>query len=104
MTLTTGKTFEEDVLNQTKLVLVDFFAPWCGPCKMVTPILNEVEKNHGASVEILKVNVEEDQALAQTYEIRSIPTVILFKNGIPVEGTVGIRPIEYFEQIITKHK
>ncbi len=104
MTLTTGKTFQQDVLNQTGLVLVDFFAPWCGPCKMVGPILTEVENNHQGYVEIRKVNVEDDQTLARTYEIKSIPTVILFKNGIPVEGTVGIRSIEYFDQIIKKHK
>ncbi len=104
MTLTTGKTFQQDVLNQTGLVLVDFFAPWCGPCKMVGPILTEVENNHPGYVEIRKVNVEDDKTLAQTYEIKSIPTVILFKNGIPVEGTVGIRPIEYFDQIIKKHR
>ena len=104
MTLTTGKTFQQDVLNQAGLVLVDFFAPWCGPCKMVGPILTEVENNHQGYVEIRKVNVEDDQTLARTYEIKSIPTVILFKNGIPVEGTVGIRSIEYFDQIIKKHK
>ena len=104
MTLTTGKTFQQDVLNQSGLVLVDFYAPWCGPCKMVSPILNEVENNHQGYVEIVKVNVEDEQNLAQTYEIKSIPTVILFKNGVPVEGAVGVKPAEYFNQIIKKHR
>lgn len=102
--LTTGETFEQDVLNQTGLVLVDFYAPWCGPCKMVGPILAEIGKNHEGYVEIKKVNVDNDQNLAKTYQIRSIPTVILFKNGIPVEGTVGIRSVEHFDQMIKKHR
>ena len=70
-----------ELINQNKPTLVDFYADWCGPCKMMPPILNEVKSNLGDKVHILKVDVDKNQKAASKYGIRSIPTIILFKNG-----------------------
>ena len=73
-------TFEE-IINQDKPVLVDFFATWCGPCKMQAPILDEVKERLGNQVAIIKIDVDQNQQTASKYQIRSIPTLIIFKNG-----------------------
>lgn len=101
---TTEMSFENDVLKKRGLVLVDFWAPWCGPCRMVAPVLEELEKDHGAEVAIRKVNVDNEGRLAQQFRVSSIPTLILFKDGKPVDGVIGVRPKEYFEELLRKHK
>ncbi|WP_177763709.1 thioredoxin [Flavobacterium sp. I3-2] len=73
-------TFDE-IINQDKPVLVDFFATWCGPCKMQAPILDEVKERLGNQVAIIKIDVDQNQQTASKYQIRSIPTLIIFKNG-----------------------
>lgn len=73
-------TFEE-IIQQDKPVLVDFFATWCGPCKMQAPILDEVKKAMGDQVSIIKIDVDQNQHVAAQYQIRSVPTIIIFKNG-----------------------
>jgi len=100
---TTQATFNEDVLDKKGLILVDFWAPWCGPCKMVGPILEEVASENRGVIEIKKLNVDDNGQLAQKYGIQSIPTMILFKDGKPVDGAIGVRPKEYFEELIRKH-
>ena len=79
-------SFQADVLNAQAPVLVDFWAEWCGPCKMIAPILDEIAQEYGDRVKVCKVNVDENQAAAERYGIRGIPTLMLFKNG-DVEAT-----------------
>ena len=86
--------FEVDVLKASKPVLVDFWAEWCGPCRALGPILEEVAQEVGAKAQILKVNVDENPELAQKYGIRGIPTMIFFKNGQAAKTLVGMQPKE----------
>jgi thioredoxin 1 len=83
-------SFDIAVLKSPVPVLVDFWATWCGPCKMIAPILDEIAKEQGEKVRIAKVDVDQNQALAARYNIRGIPTMILFQNGTPKETIVGL--------------
>lgn len=84
--------FEKEVLNSTGVVLVDFWAPWCGPCRMVAPILEDLSAQYNGSVKIVKVNVDENSNLAAQYNVMSIPTLIIFKDGKVVDQFVGAMP------------
>jgi thioredoxin 1 len=86
---TTDSTFDTDVLKSGEPVLVDYWAEWCGPCKMIAPILDEVAKDYGGKLKIAKLNVDENQAIAAKYGVRGIPTLMLFKNGAAVATKVG---------------
>lgn len=77
----TDSSFEQDVLNANKPVLVDFWAPWCGPCRALTPILEEIANNHAQAVTFAKINIDENPQTPSKYGVMSIPTLILFKNG-----------------------
>lgn len=79
-----------ELINQNTPTLVDFYADWCGPCKMMPPILDEVKKNLGSGVHILKVDVDKNQKAARKYKIQSIPTLMLFKNGKVMWTKVGV--------------
>ena len=86
-----SENFEKEVLNSEQPVLVDFYADWCGPCKMMAPVIEEIaEKLHGKA-KVGKVNVDENQELAMKYEVMSIPTIIIYKNGTEVKRFVGVR-------------
>ncbi len=87
-------TFETEVLKSEVPVLVDFWAPWCGPCKMIGPIIEEMAAEFGDDVKIGKVNVDNNQEIAGQFGVRGIPTIMIFKGGEVVESFVGLRPKE----------
>ena len=87
----TDATFEADVLKNDKPVLVDYWAEWCGPCKMVAPVLDAIAEEHGDKLDIVKLNVDENPAVTQKYGILNIPTLGVFKNGEVVKELVGAR-------------
>ena len=88
----TDASFTDDVLTSSKPVLVDFWATWCGPCKMVAPVLEEIATEHAEKLTIAKVDVDANPGIARDYQIMSIPTLILFKDGKPVKQIVGAKP------------
>ncbi len=100
MSITVNKTnFEKEVLQSAKPVLVDFWASWCGPCRMLSPILDEVAAEH-PEITLAKINVDEEQDLAMQFQIMSIPSLLLFKGGKPVATSVGLRPKEDIESML----
>ncbi|MFD1163969.1 thioredoxin [Hwangdonia seohaensis] len=92
-----------DIINQDKPVLVDFFATWCGPCKMMNPILKQVKENLGDRVSIIKIDVDKNQALAAKYQVKGVPTLLLFKNGKQVWRQSGVVQKEDIINLITSH-
>ena len=98
----TDKDFEEKVLKSNKPVLVNFWADWCGPCKMLAPIIEEVAKENDGKVVVAKLDVDANQQMAQKYNILSIPTVILFDKGQPLNQFVGVQPKEKYQEEINK--
>ena len=93
----TDETFEAEVLQADGPVVVDFWAPWCGPCRAVHPILEQLDAEH-EGIEFTKVNIDDHPRYASRYGVLSIPTVILFENGEPQETVIGARPRSFFEK------
>jgi thioredoxin 1 len=92
-------TFQE-IINQDKPVLVDFFATWCGPCKMMSPILDDVKKRVGENASIIKIDVDKNPQAAATYQVRGVPTLILFKNGKILWRQSGVVAANELERLI----
>ena len=85
----TKDTFQKDVLESDKPVIVDFWATWCGPCKMIAPVVAQIAEENQGVIKVGKVNVDNEMPLAQKYRVASIPTLILFKDGKPVQQSIG---------------
>ncbi len=90
--------FNEVVLASDTPVIVDFWAEWCGPCRMVAPVLDQIVSERGGELRLAKVNIDEEPALAQRYGVMSIPTIVLFKDGEPAAAAVGAQPKQMLER------
>jgi thioredoxin 1 len=97
-TAVTESTWDQEVLQSEKPVLVDFWAEWCGPCHAVSPVLERIVEERRDELKLVKVNIDEEQTLAQRYGIASIPTMILFKDGEPAAAAIGAQPKSSLER------
>lgn len=95
----TKDSYHNEVMETEKVVVIDFWATWCGPCKMMAPVVEEVAKDY-PDVKVCKVNVDEEPELSNAFKIVSIPTIVVIKNGEIIDSVVGYRPKEDFEKII----
>jgi thioredoxin 1 len=101
--MTTDANFDQDVLKNDKLVLVDFWAEWCGPCRMIAPMMDELADEDVGKVAVYKLNVDENPSIPSQYRVQSIPLVLFFKDGEVVDQVVGARPKDQYQQAIARH-
>ncbi|MFI5422123.1 MAG: thioredoxin [Nitrososphaerales archaeon] len=99
----TNMNWKSEVEESTVPVMVDFWAPWCGPCRMVSPVIEKLAQKYAGKVKVVKVNVDDNQQLAMKYNIMSIPTIMLFKDGKNVDMAIGAAPAEYYERLLSKN-
>lgn len=99
----TDATFEQEVIKSSLPVLVDFWAPWCGPCLMVAPVIEQIAETYQGRLKVVKVNVDENPGVSARYQIMSIPTLILFKGGQPVDSVIGALPKNQLVNFLSRH-
>ncbi len=99
----TESNWQAEVINSDKPVVVDFWAPWCGPCRIIAPIVEELAMEMGDKVKFGKLNTDENPNIAMRYGIRAIPTIMLFKSGEVVDTRIGVQPKEALRQMINSH-
>ena len=99
-TAVTTETFESEVLQSDKPVIVDFWAEWCGPCHAVSPVLDKIVDEHNGDLKLVKVNIDEEQGLAVRFGVQSIPMMILFKEGEPAAAAIGAQPKSALEKAL----
>ncbi|CEF97868.1 Thioredoxin, conserved site [Ostreococcus tauri] len=102
-TVVTDATFEQDVLKSDTLVMVDFWAPWCGPCRMIAPLIDQLAEEYQGKLKAVKLNTDESPSIATEYGIRSIPTVMFFKGGQKVDTVIGAVPKSTLTGTIEKY-
>jgi thioredoxin 1 len=103
VTAVSDSNFEREVLESNTPVLVDFWATWCGPCRVLAPILETVAEKHAANARVVKVDVDENSSVTQRYGIKGMPTLVLFKDGREQERVVGVVSAETISRMISKH-
>lgn len=104
LTELSDNTFESEVLKADQPVLVDFWAPWCGPCRMIAPMVEELASEYAGAVKVAKINIDDSPNSAQAYGISSIPTLLIFKNGEVVDRFVGVRPKSQLQEALDAAK
>ena len=97
------QNFDKEVIEAPELTLVDFWAPWCAPCRQVAPVVEQIATDYKGRVKVAKLNVDEAGATAARFGIKSIPTIILFKGGKAVKSIVGVQPRDFFTRIIEEN-